>query len=139
MKKVVDLRCYVSVNGEPYCDTSMWKQWRYVDLEDGDCHEVLTQDWEEAYKMISRHLVRNATVGTTFWRKKPCIIIHYGDPYRKEAKITEKTFHRMKYKWVCELVEEIYDIKKLADHLPAEQFCEWLKDQGISISLNNGG
>ena len=134
MKQLIDFRCYVSVNGEEYCDTSIWKQWRYLDTTDGDCHEELIADWETAYKAIEEHLVWNATVGTT-WKKEPCIIIHYGDLYRNDVKFTAKTFHRMKYKWVYEPVEEIYNIKDLADRLPAEQFCEWLKDQGMSINI----
>lgn len=134
MKKIIDFRCYVSVNGEPYCDTSIWKQWRYVDIENGDSIEQIIQDWETAYKAIENNLVRNATVNTT-WKKKPCIVIHYGDMYRHDATITAQTFDQLKYKWVCEPVEEIYNIKDLADRLPAEQFCEWLKDQGLSINF----
>ena len=139
MKKLVDLRCYVSVNGEEYCDTSIWKQWRYVDADaiGNDVEEVIC-DWSEAYRAVMNHRIRNAYTDCTFWKMTPRFCIKYGDLYRDDAKISKKDFVSLKYKWVAEEVNEVYNIRDLADRLPAEQFCEWVKDQGIqAISLNN--
>ena len=135
MKKLVDLRCYVSVNGEPYADTSIWKSLRYVECAE-DNHEELIDTFEKAYDFIENGLVRNAYTDTTFWRKEPCIVIHYGELYRDDAKFTAKTFRKMKFKWVYEPVNKIYSIKELADELPADQFCEWLKDRNISLTIS---
>lgn len=138
MKQLVDLRCYVALNGEEYCDTSIWKQWRYVDVgEVGNEVEEVTNDWDEAYRLVCNHRIRNAYTDFSFWKKAHLICIKYGDMYRNDAKVSKKNFVSLKYKWVAEEVDEIYTVRELADRLPAEQFCEWVKDQGIkAISIN---
>lgn len=99
-------------------------------------YETITNDWEEAYNQIKNDKVLNATVGETFWKHKPAIVIHYADLYRNDKKISEKEFQQLKFKWVTEEVDRIYTIKDLSEILPADQFCEWVKDQGISINFN---
>ena len=135
MKKLVDMRCYVSVNGEPYTDTSIWRALRYVDDAE-ETHEELIATFKQAYEVIENGLVRNAYTDKTFWKKEPCIAIHYGEMYRSDAKFTVKTFHQMKYKWVYKPVDRIFSIKELADELPADQFCEWLKDRNLSLTIS---
>lgn len=138
MKQLVDLRCYVALNGGEYRDTCIWKQWRYFDVGEANKEvEVITNDWDEAYNAVLNHHIRNAYTDTTFWRKAPLICIKYGSIYRDSAKVSKKNFVSLKYKWVAEKVNEIYTVRELADRLPAEQFCEWVKDQGIkAISIN---
>ena len=137
MKKLVDLRCYVSVNGEKYQDTSIWKRLRYIDRV-GESEEII-QDWEEAYKAIEENRVLNAYTGTTFWKGRPTIVIHYGDVYKDDREFSERNFKSLRFKWVSSEVTCHYTIKELADLLPAEQFCEWAIDQGISINFGIGG
>ena len=137
MKKLIDFRCYVSVNGEEYCDTSIWRHLRYDDVE-GESETVIN-DWETAYNDVQNNCIFNAKTSTTFWRNRPTIVIHYGNIYKNDKEISEKTFVSLKYKWVATETDLIYTIKELADLLPADQFCEWVKDQGISINLGIGG
>ena len=137
MKKLVSVRCYVAINGEEYCNTSVWRRVRYRE-KTGET-ETIINDWETAYNHIKNNEVLNAKVGETFWKRRPTIIIHYGDIYRNDREISEKEFRSLKYKWVVEEVDRIYTIKDLADELPADQFCEWVADQGISINFNIGG
>ena len=137
MKQLIDFRCYVSINGEDYCDTSIWRKIQYSDTV-GEAEEVIT-DWQTAYKAIEDKRVLNARTGTTFWKQRPTIVIHYGDIYRDDREFSEKEFKSLRYKWVAEPVSRNYSIKELADDLPADQFCEWVKDQGIAINLNIGG
>lgn len=133
MKQLVNMRCYVSVNGEDYCDTSFRTRLRYDDTI-GET-ETIINDWEEAYKAISEHQVLNAETGATFLTNRPTIIIHYGDISRSNREISEKEFRSLKFKWVSSKNDLIYTIKELAELLPAEQFCEWLKDRGMSINI----
>lgn len=133
MKQLINFRCYVSVNGEDYCDTSFRTRLRYDDTI-GET-ETIIGDWEEAYKAISEHQVLNAETSTTFLTNRPTIKIHYGDFSRSDREISEKEFRSLKFKWVASKSDMIYTIKELAELLPAEQFCEWLKDQGISINI----
>ena len=137
MKQLIDLRCYVSINGEDYCDTSIWRRVRYSDVV-GETEEIIT-DWQTAYNAIENHKVLNARTSTTFWKKRPTIVIHYGEIYRNDSEYSEKEFKSLRYKWVAQPVERTYTIKELADELPADQFCEWVKDQGISINFDIGG
>ncbi len=137
MKKIIDFRCYVSVNGEPYCDTSIWKRLRYDDVI-GESETIIT-DWESAYQAVSEHSILNAETSETLFTNRPTIKIHYGDVYRNDREISEKEFKSLKYKWVASETDRIYTIKELAEYLPADQFCEWLKDQGLSINFNFGG
>ena len=133
MKKIVNFRCYASVNGEDYCDTSFRTRIRYCDII-GES-ETIINDWEEAYKAISEHRVLNAETGTTLLTNRPTIIIHYADFSRADREISEREFRSLKFKWVASESDNVYTIKELADLLPAEQFCEWLKDQGIAINI----
>lgn len=137
MKKLVNFRCYVSVNGEEYCDTSYRTRIRYFETT-GETETIIT-DWEEAYKAVSEHNILNAETGETLFTNRPTIKIHYGDISRNNREISEKEFKSLKYKWVSSEADSIYTIKELAELLPADQFCEWLKDQGISINFNLGG
>ena len=133
MKKIINFRCYVALNGEDYCDTSFRTRIRYDDTI-GES-ETITSDWEEAYKAIKEHKVLNAETGTTFLTNRPTIIIHYADFNRADREISEREFRSLKFKWVASESDSVYTIKELADLLPAEQFCEWLKDQGITINI----
>lgn len=133
MKKIINFRCYASLNGEDYCDTSFRTRIRYDDTI-GES-ETIINDWEEAYKAVKEHKVLNAETGTTLVTNRPTIIIHYASLSRDCREVSEREFRSLKFKWVASETDRIYTIKDLADLLPAEQFCEWLKDQGIAISI----
>ena len=133
MKQLINSRCYVSVNGEEYCDTSFRTRLRYDDTI-GET-ETIINDWEEAYKAIREHQVLNAETGASFITNRPTIIIHYGAISHPNREFSEKEFRSLKFKWVSSKNDLIYTIKELAELLPAEQFCEWLKDRGMSINI----
>ena len=138
MKKLVDLQCYVAMNGEKYYPTSYNTHLRYVD-EDSVSQETefVTNDWETAVQCIENHQVRNAKIGATLWRNRPTLRIFYGDIDKDIREFTQKEFRSLKYKWVAHKVKYVYSINELAKKLPADQFCEWVKDQGI-LSINIG-
>lgn len=139
MKKLVDLQCYVALNGEEYYPTSYNNHLRYVDEDAvGQETEFVTNDWETAVQCIEKHQVRNAEIGATLWRNRPTLKIFYGDINKGWQEFTEKAFRSLKYKWIAHEVKYIYSINELAKMLPADQFCEWIKDQGI-FSVNIGG
>lgn len=135
MKQLIDLRCYVSVNGEDYCDTSFRNQYRYVDVDIPAETELIIQEWDMAYKVVAENRVRNACVDVTSIKKRPCISIHYASFSRSDRTITKKNFKVLKYKWVCEPVLEHLSFETLMKYLPADQFCEWVKDQGVAVKV----
>jgi hypothetical protein len=130
MKKIVNLRCYVAIGTDDYADTSIWNHIRYIEVEEPT--EYTLETWKEAYEAIKTNHVRNAEVGLTMFGKRDTIEIGWGDLYQHKSVMTEKKFIPIHVKWVWEDVTRNYSIKDLADLLPAKQFCEWLKDQGIT-------
>ena len=130
MKKLVNLRCYVAIGTDDYADTSIWNHIRYI--EDESVTEYTLETWEEAYEAVKNKHIRNAEVGLTLFRNRDTIEITWGDLYRSKSVMTEKKFIPIHVKWQWEEVTRAYSIKDLADLLPAKQFCEWLKDQGIT-------
>ena len=130
MKKLVNLRCYVAIGTDDYADTSFWNHIQYIEEEEPT--EYTLETWKEAYEAIKTNHVRNAEVGLTMFGKRDTIEIGWGDLYQHKSVMTEKKFIPIHVKWVWEDVTRNYSIKDLADLLPAKQFCEWLKDQGIT-------
>lgn len=130
MKKLVNLRCYVAIGTDDYADTSIWNHIRYI--EDEEPTEYTLETWKEAYEAIKTNHVRNAEVGLTFFGKRDTIEIGWGSLYDHKSVMTEKNFIPIHVKWVWEEVGKNYTIKDLANLLPANQFCDWLKDQGIT-------
>jgi hypothetical protein len=88
--------------------------------------------FSEAHEAIENNMIRNAETGSTLFRNRPTIEIHWGDIMRNNTELTEKTFEPIHVKWTKEEVTRLYTMKDLIDLLPADQFCEWLKDRGIT-------
>lgn len=133
MKKLVNLRCYVTVgNNKDYCDTSIWNHIRYVEVSETNSTEYTLHTFEEAFAAVADNHIRNAETSTTLFRNRPTVEISWGDIGRCKTVLTEKNFRPVYVKWAWEEVEKAYSIKSLADLLPAEQFCEYLKDRGIN-------
>lgn len=133
MKKLVNLRCYAAIGKDEYCDTSIWNHIRYVEVGECNTTEYTLETFEEAFAAVRDHRIRNAETGCTLFRNRPTIEIGWGDLYRNKSEMTEKTFKPIRVKWEWEEVTRVYTMKDLADLLPAEQFCDWLKDRGITM------
>ena len=132
MKKLVNLRCYAAVGKNDLCDTSIWNHIRYVEVAETNSTEFTLETFEEAFAAVRDNRIRNAETGCTLFRNRPTIEIGWGD-FRSKSEMTEKTFKPVRVKWEWEEVTRMYTMKDLADLLPAEQFCEWLKDHGITM------
>ena len=133
MKKLINLRCYVAIGDTEFCDTAIWNHIRYIGMEGSSSStEYYYGTFAEAHKAIENNMIRNAETGFTLFRSRPTIEIHWGDIMRNNTELTEKTFEPIRVKWTKEEVERMYTMKDLIDLLPADQFCEWLKDRGIT-------
>lgn len=133
MKKLVNLRCYAAIGKDEYQDTSIWNHIRYVEVSDCNVTEYTLETFEEAFAAVADHHIRNAETSTTFFGNKPTIEIGWGDIYRNKSVMSAKTFKPVRVKWEWQEVTRVYTMKDLADLLPADQFCEWLKDRGITM------
>lgn len=133
MKKLVNLRCYAAVGKNDFCDTSIWNHIRYVEVAETNSTEYTLETFEQAFAAVADNHIRNAETSTTFFGNRPTIEMKWGDIYKPTTVLTAKTFKPVRVKWMWEEVERMYTMKDLADLLPAEQFCEWLKDHGITM------
>lgn len=133
MKKLVNLRCYAAVGKSEYCDTSIWNHIRYVEVEETNSTEYTLETFEEAFAAVADHHIRNAETSCTLFGNRPMIEIRWGDIHKCTTSMTKKTFKPIRVKWEWEEVTRMYTMKDLADLLPAEQFCDWLKDRGITM------
>jgi hypothetical protein len=92
--------------------------------------EEIIASWDVLYDLVKGHHVRNAELDTNLFGK-PVIKIGWADIYKHKSRITERNFRFVKVKWAAKPVDRLYSIKDLADMLPAEDFCEYLKDRKI--------
>ena len=132
MKKICNLRCYVAIGKKDYEDTSMWTHLRYC--EPGATEEYITS-WGDLCDLVEEHNIRNAELTTNLFGN-PVVKIGWADIYANKTKITYRNFHPIEVKWAAEPVNKIYSIKDLADLLPAEDFCEYLRDRGMEVKIN---
>ena len=130
MKKLVDLRCYVAIGESDYVDTSNLNHLQYIEVKESKKEYILTT-WEEAYEAVKNNYIRNAEIGLTFFKKHETIEIYLANSFSKFV-MTKKTFMPIHVKWEWQENNEVYTIKNLAGLLSADQFCEWLKDKGIT-------
>ncbi len=133
MKKLVNLRNYAAIGNKDYCDTSIWNHIRYVDESECETVEYTLETFEEAYKAVSENRIRNGEISATLFGNKPLIEIGWGDIGKCKTVLSKKNFKPIHVKWAWEEVERMYTMKDLASLLPADQFCEWLKDRGITM------
>lgn len=133
MKKLVNLRNYVAIGNDDYCDTSIWNHIRYVDEKECETVEYTLETFEEACKAVSENRIRNGEMNSTLFGNKPLIEISWGDIYKCKTVLSQKNFKPIHVKWQWEEVDRMYTMKDLASVLPADQFCEWLKDRGITM------
>ena len=129
MKNLLDYRCLVSLNGEEFADTSVWSHLIYS--EPRETEEKVWTNFEEAAKAIRNGEVMNAETDRTLFRNRPPLSIRYAD-LAVTKNVTEKQFKSLRVRNAYEEVTRSYDIMALAKMLPAEDFCEWLKDHGIT-------
>ena len=131
MRRLVDLRCYVAVNGNEYYDTSIHYNLHYVEVFDDEPVEYSYKTFRGAKEAIEDERVLNASIRHTFFRSQPVLYIRTAE-LAPDIKLTAKNFKSLKIKWVAEVPSKKLTIKDLASLLSAEDFAEWLKDHGIS-------
>lgn len=136
MKEIKNYRHYFAIGNEEYQDTSMWDALHYCESKRDKTFELNT--FEEVVQAIENGLIHRAEVGRTFFGNKPMIILNTDDLYGFSIKMTEKNFKPIRVKHAWEDYKKIISINALAKELPADEFCEYLKDRGIfQISVKN--
>ena len=130
MKKVFDKRCYIRVNNEKeFHDTSIFYHLSYVEEEEAATTERVFTDFQEAYEFVKNGGVMNAEATHTLFRNRPEIKLSTADDCCA-GYYTEKNFKSLAVRW--EYAEAQPTIKTLTSLLTADEFCEYLKDRGIT-------
>ena len=130
MRRIVDFRQYVSFdNGETFYDTSVLRHLQYAEPTEEEV-EVL-ETFEQAYDYIKANNLMNAEIDATFFRGRKQIHISTAD-FDCRRTFTEKNFKPIIVKSVFQEETSGLSMKSLASMLSAEEFCEWLKDRGIT-------
>lgn len=132
MKRLTDLRCKVAIGNDEFIDTSILVHLYYEDEElIGKELNFIYTDFNELYEAVKDDKILNAKTDYTFWRSKPAVKISLADEDFCRT-ISAKTMKKVSVKWVYEDVKKEYTMKDLASMLSAENFCEYLKDRGIT-------
>lgn len=73
MKKLVNYRMYVSVNGGEWKDTSIWNHVRYMEESECETWESRELNFDEALELVEEGFIMNAECDRTFFTHRPRI------------------------------------------------------------------
>lgn len=130
MKKVYDVEQFISLYPEmEFKATSIYYHLHLLDDEESlnMTYRVYFNTFEELYNAVNDGVIRNAKAYMGLF-KQPKIEFNMG--WNNHAIITKRNF-----KEVClwsHTNEVNKPITKLAELLPADEFCEYLRERGIS-------
>lgn len=133
MKKVYDLRTLVSFNNKDWYDTSYRYHLTYCSEEDAKEAGFEVSTFQDALKFID--IIPNAEVGETWLTKKPMIEIFIRTSF-DNIRMTKKNFKPFYVKFAY-VEHKNFSFSFLSENLPGDDFCEWLKDRGIKIYIDN--
>jgi hypothetical protein len=102
---------------------------RYCEPREDEYFELNT--FAEAVEAIKRGAIHRAEIDHTFFGKKPRIVLRVGDIHHDRITMTERTFKPIRVKRTWEAYDQTITAKALSNELPADDFCEYLKDRGI--------
>lgn len=133
MKKAYDFRTLISFNNKDWYDTSYRHHLTYCSEEDAkdDVYEITT--FEEAINFVP--YIYNAVIRETCFTKNQVIELIFTELLDKK-RIKKKNFKPFYVKY--EFVEQKNcSFNFLIDQLCGDDFCEWLKDRGMKIYIDN--
>lgn len=127
MKKVLDYRCYISLDGNYYADTSLRHHLTYTEPKMDKLAILITFD--DLVRAVKDGMIMNAEITHTLFRRKPMVKLFLGwDSHY----VTARNYKPIYVKRVWEKPKEQKSISTLADLLPAEEFVEYVIDKGLS-------
>ena len=130
MKKIVRQVIQYSVNGEPWDYAKFFSKTRYIDENElGINWQTGAMNFQQTVNFIKSGEFINAEVDTTFFRKRPVIVLP-NRAFNKQFRYEEKDVKTIEVRKISYEVEDT--ITNLANILPSEEFIEYLKDRGIN-------
>ena len=137
MKRLVNERVEYRVNEGKWIDVSGWNRYRYLDDEQIAEKAFQTEEltFQETKEYIEEGYCNFGKIGKSTFTKREYIEFPSGSIFDGDLRYYKNNFKSTTFrKTFLELeVDRILTIKDLSELLPAEQFCEYLKDRGIII------
>jgi hypothetical protein len=129
MRKLIDERTYYRVNGGEWRDCSIWKNIRY--WEEENCQEWNSRElsFSSMWELVELGFVPGAKIEHTIFNRRKLIL---PSGFERLIDYTYRENSRIKFEVKKEYEPYNSTIKNLADLLPADGFCEYLKDRGIA-------
>ena len=136
MKRLVNERVEYRVNEGEWIDVSIWNRYRYLDDEQIAKKAFQTEEltFQEAKEYV-KECCNFGSVGKSIFTKREYIELPSESIFDGDLRYYENNFESATFRKTFLDVNRILTIKDLADLLPAEQFCEYLKDRGITTYL----
>lgn len=136
MKRLVNERVEYRVNEGEWINVSIFNRYRYLDDEQiakkaFQTEELTFQETKEYVKECCNF----GKIGKATFTKREYIELPSGSIFDGDLRYYENNFESATFRITFLDVNRILTIKDLADLLPAEQFCEYLKDRGITTYL----
>ena len=128
MKGVFKVRRYLSFEGDAKTYPLEDYEWRYLeyeDVKDVDPLSIVYSTWEGFIEMVKSETFWSLYYRTNFFGNR----VHY-DFYNKHYYLTEKKFTKAAVKFSIRKIER-FSMKDLMEKLPAKDFVEWKKDNGL--------
>lgn len=132
MKKVIEVRKqYRLNNSEEWIDVTNFHPISY--REESECEDKyrVIDTWQDAVGYVTEGLLPNAEMHMTFFKKRIYLILPNNNIYEDfRTVVNEKDFKKMEVRVIYRKYH--CSMKELANILSADEFCEYLKDRGIS-------
>lgn len=133
MKKVYKFKESLRFQDEKdFSNCQFFCQYIYMDEADATDTVFIINTFENLCALIEKGLIRNACMGKTLFKKRPkAIITRWCGINSYETNVTEKNFVPIEYKYTYE-DKSCESIDFYRENLTADEFCEYLKDRGIT-------
>ena len=131
MKKVIEVKKQYKLNDGEWTDVTNFNPISYREKDECVDKYRTIDTWKDAVGYVAEGLLPNAEMHMTLFRKKIYLIFPNND-IRKDFRtvIDKKDFKKLEVRVIYK--EPVLTIKQLANILEADEFCEYLKDRGIS-------
>jgi hypothetical protein len=131
MKKVIEVRKQYRLNNGEWTDVTDFNPISYREKDECVDKYRTIDTWKDTVGYVADGLLPNAEMHMTFFKKRIYLILPNNNIYSDfRTVVNEKDFKKLEVRVIYR--EPILTIKQLANILEADEFCEYLKDKGIS-------
>lgn len=134
MKKVYTVKESLKFNWEKdFNNCQLFGQYVYMDELNATDATFVINTFEHLYTLVEQGMIRNAYISKTIFGKQPKVVIRrwFGGLDSYKTAVTKKNFVPIEYKFTY-TDKSNNNIDTYREFLTADDFCEYLKDRGIT-------